>query len=978
MAPNIANRRRSRPSEIPITDTEQRRRSSIPQNVHRESWSLNSSIASKGRTSTSSIAKDADHRRRSSIANAVLRETWSNTSANNSRASIGSTTINGDQDGRRRSSIVNAVLRETWSNTSVNNSRTSIGMAKMEVDENSLANAVRRDRHWMAPVPEPDPLNDTSLWGDQLEPPEDNDSMNSSINDTKMTSMCIHSSNESLNDGPRTFAKMLRDLRLPDSVAAFYANRNIEELYDWQDECLKDRRLLKDRSNYIISLPTSAGKTLIAELLMLRETMVNRRNCIMILPYVAIVQELVHYLSRFEKEFGIYIEEYAKRKGRIPPLKRRDDKRSIYICTIEKANSLVNSMIDADVDRVTNIGLVIVDELHMLGDGSRGATLEMCVSKLLCKSNAQIVGMSATLSNFPDLQRFLNGAHVFGTDFRPIELTEYYKIDSALYSIKTQQQMDKIPPNRHKEDPDGLFHLLVPAAHGRSVIIFCSTKDHCERTCQLITRFAHKNLKEENSEKRRKVVEELKREHDYKLDEVLEKGMLNGIAYHHADLTYEERMCIENAFKDGLIRIICATSTLAAGVNLPCRRVIIRTPMVGRSRLTKDRYLQMVGRAGRAGLEKRGESIVMLKGAPEVNWFVEMVNGPLVSCRSSLSDEGILESFYLDLIALKVCKTADDLRDTILKKTLYGIQSQGYNQKPTEDQSQNKIDVTFKIDEVLERLVNKEMIEIKSGGILQITEKGLATFSSNMSPDDALDMDNLLLKNMSGGLVLHSCFHLIFMVIPIDCRLGYASKVDWDLFFEQLTQLSPGELALLEKMGMSIGEIGRLMGKIVQPDPKSERLRAYIAFMLYEMLKGKTLWEVSKTFGISRGALQATLQDVLANTSSVLRYAEKIQALWPLKAMLPEFLKLFTQCSKKELIPLLQVDHIKEPRAKLLYSRGYRTIKEIADADPADLVRTLEGHLSYYQAERIVSSAQIIIRDRLAEKDEELAEDLGI
>lgn len=71
---------------------------------------------------------------------------------------------------------------------------------------------------------------------------------------------------------------------------------------------------------------------------------------------------------------------------------------------------------------------------------------------------------------------------------------------------------------------------------------------------------------------------------------------------------------------------------------------------------------------------------------------------------------------------------------------------------------------------------------------MQITEKGLATFSSNMSPDDALDMDNLLLKNMSGGLVLHSCFHLIFMVIPIDCRLGYASKVDWDLFFEQVGQ----------------------------------------------------------------------------------------------------------------------------------------------------------------------------------------------
>ncbi|KAI1709916.1 DEAD/DEAH box helicase domain-containing protein [Ditylenchus destructor] len=237
-----------------------------------------------------------------------------------------------------------------------------------------------------------------------------------------------------------------------------------QQKLEWQDECLKDHRLLFDRSNYIISLPTSGGKTLIAELLMLRETMVNKRNCIMILPYVAIVQELVHSLSRFEKEFGIYVEEYAKRKGRIPPLKRRGGKRSIYICTIEKANSLINSMIDEDVERVTNIGLVIVDELHMLGDGSRGVTLEMCLSKLLCKSNAQIVGMSATLSNFPDLQRFLNGAYVFGTDFRPIELTEYYKIDSALYSIKTQQQMDQIPPNRHRSGVKEVFDEVVRMA----------------------------------------------------------------------------------------------------------------------------------------------------------------------------------------------------------------------------------------------------------------------------------------------------------------------------------------------------------------------------------------------------------------------------------------------------------------------------------------------------------------------------------
>ncbi|KAK6053810.1 hypothetical protein COOONC_08688 [Cooperia oncophora] len=147
---------------------------------------------------------------------------------------------------------------------------------------------------------------------------------------------------------------------LPKSAKeTFIEKRNIKQLYDWQKECLSDHRLLRG-SNCIVSLPTGAGKTLIAEVLMLREAIVNKRSSILVLPYVAIVQEKITSLSVFEEAFGIRIEEYAANKGRIPPIKRRKEV-SIYVATIEKANSLINSLIETgELDRV---GLVVVDEV---------------------------------------------------------------------------------------------------------------------------------------------------------------------------------------------------------------------------------------------------------------------------------------------------------------------------------------------------------------------------------------------------------------------------------------------------------------------------------------------------------------------------------------------------------------------------------------------------------------------------------------
>ncbi|KAI5643584.1 DEAD/DEAH box helicase domain-containing protein [Phthorimaea operculella] len=395
-----------------------------------------------------------------------------------------------------------------------------------------------------------------------------------------------------------------------ETKSLFKLYRNIEKFYDWQEECL-NLPAIRDRRNLIYALPTSGGKTLVAEVLMLREVLCRKKNALFILPFVAIVQEKIWSLSPFAVKLDFLVEEYAAGKGHIPPKKRRN-KNSIFVATIEKGLALVRSLIEEN--RLDELGLVVVDELHLIGEPGRGATLETLLSTILFSNkNIQIVGMSATIGNLPELASFLK-AEVFQREFRPVELTEYVKLGDMLHKVVWSEQGMEVVPHRQLAfdyttagaslDPDRLGGLVSEVVPGGSCLVFCPTKRNCENVATLLCKLQRREMVTHKSEERHSLAEALRAEGSG-ID--LQRVVRCGIAYHHAGLSGDERSLLEHAFRSGAISVLCCTSTLAAGVNLPAQRVIIRAPKVGRDFISLGSYKQMVGRAGRAGVCDNGK-----------------------------------------------------------------------------------------------------------------------------------------------------------------------------------------------------------------------------------------------------------------------------------------------------------------------------------------------------------------------------------
>lgn len=579
-------------------------------------------------------------------------------------------------------------------------------------------------------------------------------------------------------------------------------------MFEWQVDVLTLPGVLTGR-NVIYSAPTSSGKTLVAELLCLKCILERRKKVLIVLPFVSIVHEKVNHLKNMFEMVGIKVGGFMGNhapQGGLPSI-------DIAVCTIEKANSLVNHLMEEGKDEndgsgINQVGVVVVDELHMVGDRYRGYLLELLLTKLLHatkkasinQSNAscgiranghhiQLIGMSASLPNLKTLAQWLDSAH-YTTHYRPVPLKEMIKIGNELYDSGLSDVISTFPregKTGNEDEEDLVCICRERLLSGHSVLIFCPTKDWCEK---LSLNLARRQLMTGFCTGLTGVCEQL-RHTQVGLDPVLARTVPAGVAFHHAGLTLDEREIIESAYRNTLIKILICTSTLSSGVNLPARLVVIRTPFFQQSLMDVQSYRQMIGRAGRKGIDEEGESILFCKPSDrmKVKSLLSSTSRPVKSClymsptassfSSSSHNKDPLNRAVLEVVVNGMILCYDDII-LYLSCTLLCVELVDEEKRNKEGNKRSSvcvindcfvsvIDITDEIKLILadslQYLLECQFVSKSSCNEerYHATQLGTATVASSLSPHEAL----LVFKEFSKArrsLVLENELHMIYLV----------------------------------------------------------------------------------------------------------------------------------------------------------------------------------------------------------------------
>ncbi|CAH0397261.1 unnamed protein product [Chilo suppressalis] len=753
----------------------------------------------------------------------------------------------------------------------------------------------------------------------------------------------------------------------------FKMYRNIDKFYDWQEECL-NLPAIKERRNLIYALPTSGGKTLVAEVLMLREVLNRNKNALFILPFVAIVQEKIWSLSPFALSLDFLVEEYAGGKGLLPPKKRRK-KKSIYIATIEKGLGLVRSLIE--LDRLDELGLIVVDELHLIGEQGRGAALETLLTTILfADKGIQIVGMSATIGNLPQLAQYLR-AEVFERQFRPVELTEYVKLGDMLHRMLWTPDGLQIVPDRQLAydyssaatslDPDWLGGLVSEVVPGGSCLVFCPTKRSCENVASLLAKLQRREMCSHRTRERVALEKALLSEG---ASAELARLVRYGIAFHHAGLANDERAMLEQAFRSGVISVLCCTSTLAAGVNLPARRVIVRAPHVGRSLITLAAYRQMAGRAGRAGVCEAGESIIMC-GAGEWARLRTVLEGGVGAASSQLG--GALPALMLSAAALRLAADPLKLR-RLLASTLLAT-SPGVNLEELYEESMKSLIQSGAIEVVRNnhQNSNKEN-DVSDCSEFIVSKLGVAAMKGGMDLSTAKRFLSEV-EVASRSLVLMGGLHLLYLVTA-----DPGVKPDYRHYYSLYNSLDEEGMRTAKVLGITeVNAIRMMTGKPITNIPESVLCRFYFALMLRDLCREMPFSAVADKYCLARGTVQSVLSSASAFASCGQRFCQELKLGW-FPALLQELAPRLQHCAAPALHDLMQLPSVKKARAMQLMRVGYKRIEDLAKASADDLIGSVD-HLTRTTATHLISAARLILIEKvenLRAEAEDVMEDLKV
>jgi helicase len=459
---------------------------------------------------------------------------------------------------------------------------------------------------------------------------------------------------------------------LPAGVPEALRDEGIAELYPPQTEAIEAGVI--DGESVVASVPTASGKTLIAELAMLASVQ-RGGKALYIVPLRALASEKKAEFERWE-EFGVTI---GVSTGNYESDGEWLATRDVIVATSEKVDSLIRN----NAPWIDDLSCVVADEVHLVDDRNRGPTLEVTLAKLRrINPGLQTVALSATVGNADAVAEWLD-AELVRSDWRPIDLKMGVHYGNAVNFGDGSQREVPVESGEKAESAlvaDALDETDDAGNRGSS-LVFVNSRRNAESAAKRLAGITESRLTSNERADLAELAEEIRQVSDADTSDDLAEVVAKGSAFHHAGLAGEHRSLVEQAFRDRLIKVVSATPTLAAGVNTPSRRVIVRDwrrydgDAGGMKPLDTLEVHQMCGRAGRPGLDPYGEAVLLAKDSETMDeLFERYVWADPEPVRSKLAAEPALRTHLLATVASGFATTREALL-AFLDRTLYAAQT---------------------------------------------------------------------------------------------------------------------------------------------------------------------------------------------------------------------------------------------------------------------------------------------------------------
>ncbi|MBU1930019.1 DEAD/DEAH box helicase [Candidatus Micrarchaeota archaeon] len=660
--------------------------------------------------------------------------------------------------------------------------------------------------------------------------------------------------------------------------------------------------------NLVIASPTASGKTLIAELCALDSIIEKHQKVVYTCPLRALASE--HY-SDFKKKYAGLKVRMALSTGELDSSSKYLSNYDFVFCTNEKLNSLIRHK----ADWLKEVGLLVVDEVHLLGS-DRGPTLEIVIAMMqLVNPKIRLLALSATIPNAKQISDWLQ-AKLVKSDYRPVKLEEGVFFDNELVFPKRVQTI----PSKER-DPLSQLADNTLNQEDQQCLVFANSRRNSQSMAKKMGRLTALKLTPKKQAVLERVSQRILTTLEQPTSQCMELAELvkKGIAFHHAGLLQKQRQLVEDAFKKDYLKIICATPTLALGVNIPAFRVIVpslyRYTKFGNQRISVSEYKQWIGRAGRPAFHVRGEGILLAHSELEADELLEFfVKGELEDIESQLSQEPVLRTHLLAAIATNFIFDLQSLEE-FFSKTFFAFQ--------------------YKNTSALFKQLSTILTELQELGFVKGNEKRFEATPLGKRVAE-LYLDPLAAHELVQSLKQNRLF----------------SPLTYLFLFVQTKELFPlvslpkkKESAVLEDLVASKDELPINLERDLYADPELGK-KFFTARMLEEWINERPDPLLTEDFNTAPGLLHSKLW-----VCDWLGYAAfELCQLLGLEKHLPKLGKLRKRLKhgvKEELLSLVEVRGIGRVRARKLWHNNVRSVSELKKMDIKDLSRLLGETIAF-------------------------------